>query len=69
MTITLTFVLGLLVATVAFASLATRLRVPYAILLVLGGLALGFLPGLPSVNLDPELILFFFLPPLVYSSA
>ena len=69
MTTTLTLILGLLVATVVFASLATRLRVPYAILLVLGGLVLGFLPGLPSVTLDPELILFLFLPPLVYSSA
>lgn len=69
MTTTLTLVLGLLVATVVLASLATRLRVPYAILLVLGGAALGFLPGLPTVKLDPELILFFFLPPLVYSSA
>lgn len=69
MTATIILVLGLLVATVVFASLATRLRVPYAILLVLGGALLGFLPGLPEVNLNPELILFLFLPPLVYSSA
>jgi CPA1 family monovalent cation:H+ antiporter len=69
MTATITLVLGLLVATVVFASLATRLQVPYAILLVLGGALLGFLPGLPEVDLNPELILFLFLPPLVYSSA
>jgi Kef-type K+ transport system membrane component KefB len=69
MTTTITLVLGLLVATVVFASLATRLQVPYAILLVLGGALLGFLPGLPEVELNPELILFLFLPPLVYSSA
>ena len=62
-------VFALLVAVVALASLATRLRVPYAILLVLGGLALGFVPGLPVVTLDPALVLFLFLPPLIYSSA
>ena len=39
------------------------------ILLVLGGLVLSFLPGLPTITLDPALILFLFLPPLIYSSA
>jgi monovalent cation/hydrogen antiporter len=62
-------VFTLLVAVVALASLATRLRVPYAILLVLGGLVLGFVPGLPSVTLDPAVVLFLFLPPLIYFSA
>ncbi|HEV8190923.1 MAG TPA: Na+/H+ antiporter [Ktedonobacterales bacterium] len=62
-------VFTLLVAVVMLASLATRLRVPYAILLVLGGLVLGFVPGLPTVTLDPALVLFLFLPPLIYSSA
>src|SRR6266568_2066181 len=66
---TITIVLGLLVTTLVFASLATRLRIPYAILLVLGGALLGFLPGLPEMNLSGDVILFLFLPPLVYSSA
>lgn len=69
MTTTITLVLALLVATVVCAIMATRLRVPYAIVLVLGGALLSLLPGLPAVALDPELILFLFLPPLVYSSA
>src|SRR5262249_40069656 len=59
----------LLVAVVVLASLATQLRVPYAILLVLGGLVLGFVPGLPTVTLDPAVVLFLFLPPLIYFSA
>jgi CPA1 family monovalent cation:H+ antiporter len=59
----------LLVAVVALASVATRLQLPYPILLMLGGLALGFVPGLPPVTLDPALILFLFLPPLIYTSA
>src|SRR6266566_3083575 len=66
---TISLLFGLLVAIVALATLATRLRLPYAILLVLGGLLLGFVPGLPSITLDPELILVLFLPPLIYSSA
>jgi monovalent cation/hydrogen antiporter len=51
------------------ATLATRLGVPYPILLVLGGSALGFVPGLPPVALDPELVFLLFLPPLLYVSA
>ena len=69
MTATITLVLALLAATVVCSSLATRLRVPYAIVLVLAGALLSLLPGLPAVELNPDLILFLFLPPLVYSSA
>src|SRR5271166_2496351 len=60
---------GLFVAVVALAAIATWTRLPYAILLVLGGLALGFMPGLPRITLNPDLVLLLFLPPLVYSSA
>lgn len=69
MTTTITLVLALLAATVVCASLATHLRMPYAIVLVLAGAGLSLIPGLPSVALSPDLILFLFLPPLVYSSA
>src|SRR3989440_114274 len=69
MSSTVTLFFSLLVAIVALTAVATRLRLPYVILLVLGGLALGFVPGLPDVKLDPELVLFLFLPPLIYSSA
>jgi len=66
---TITLVFGLLAAIVALATVATRFRIPYAVLLVLGGLLMGFIPGLPTIELNPDLILFLFLPPLVYSSA
>ena len=69
MSATLSLLFGLLVAIVVLATLASRLRLPYAILLVLGGLLLGFVPGLPSIALNPELVLVLFLPPLIYSSA
>src|SRR5215213_5798454 len=62
-------VIGLLVVVAVLATLATRLRVPYPILFVLGGSVLGFVPGLPRVKLDPELVFLLFLPPLLYVSA
>ncbi len=58
-----------LVAVIALATLAQRLAIPYPILLVLGGVALGFAPGLPSVTFDPGLIFVLFVPPLVFSAA
>jgi CPA1 family monovalent cation:H+ antiporter len=62
-------ILGLLVAVTVLATLASRIEVPYPILLVLGGLVLGFLPGLPRVELPPDLVFLIFLPPLLYVAA
>ncbi|MBA2713880.1 MAG: cation:proton antiporter, partial [Rubrobacteraceae bacterium] len=62
-------VIGLLVVVAVLATLAGRLKVPYPILLVVGGSALGLVPGLPQVELDPELVFLLFLPPLLYVSA
>ena len=42
---------------------------PYPILLVVGGSLVGFAPGVPDVELDPELVLFIFLPPLLFNAA
>jgi Na+/H+ antiporter len=63
-----TFLL-LLVAIAAVGVVAKRANVPPAILLVLTGLALALVPGLPAVRLAPELVLLLVLPPLIYSSA
>jgi monovalent cation/hydrogen antiporter len=60
---------GLLLGVGVLVVLAPVLRIPYPILLVLGGLALAFVPGLPEFELRPEVILLGFLPPLLYSSA
>ena len=49
--------------------LSRLVRIPYPILFVLGGLALGFFPGLPDIVLEPELVFVAFLPPLLYASA
>ena len=61
--------LGLLIGLGALLAVAPIARVPYPILMVLGGLVLSFLPGLPDFELPPELVLVAFLPPLLYSSA
>jgi EmrB/QacA subfamily drug resistance transporter len=59
---------GLLVAVAGLSALARLLSVPYPIMLVLGGAVAGFVPGLPRVRLDPEVVLVVFLPPLLYGS-
>ena len=61
--------LGLLIAITALAVLARAVRVPYPIMLTAGGLALGLIPGLPQVEVDPDIVLLIFLPPLLYAAA
>jgi Na+/H+ antiporter len=63
---TLVFLLAV-IAAVAFA--ATRLKVPPSILLVLTGVFLALIPGLPTVEIAPEFVLLVLLPPIIYSSA
>lgn len=60
---------GLFISVLAVNLLAERLSLPYPILLVLGGLLLGLIPGIPEVELEPDLVLVVFLPPLLYFAA
>jgi monovalent cation/hydrogen antiporter len=57
---------GLLIAAIPLVGLARRWQIPYPIVLVIGGLVLGFVPGLPRIELPPDLVLLIFLPPLLY---
>jgi CPA1 family monovalent cation:H+ antiporter len=59
----------LFVAAAGLNALANWLRVPYPIPLVLGGLLLGLIPGIPNIRLSPSLVLLVFLPPLLYAAA
>ncbi len=59
----------LLIAIAAVGVVAKRSNIPPAILLVLTGVVLALVPGLPAVRLAPELVLLLVLPPLIYSSA
>src|SRR5919112_4928223 len=61
--------LMLMLAVGGLSVLAGAVRAPYPILLVLGGLVLGFLPGVPPAELPPDLVLVLFLPPLLYQAA
>ena len=61
-------VLILLIAATALAILARRLGIPYPILLVIGGLVLGLVPGLPRVELEPDLVFLLFLPPILFGA-
>src|SRR5690349_17501153 len=58
--------LGLLVFILVLAIAAKRMRMAYPIVLVLGGLAISQVPGLPPVRLDPEIFFLLILPPLLY---
>ena len=60
---------GLLLAVAVLALLARKLHIPYPVFFVIGGLLLGWIPGLPPVRLDPELVFLFFLPPLLFPAA
>jgi Na+/H+ antiporter len=62
-------IVGLLVAVAGLSALARWLSIPYPIVLVVGGALVGFVPGLPEVRLDPEVVLVIFLPPLLYGAA
>ena len=58
----------LFAAVAALVVVARKLDLPYPVVLVLAGLALSFIPHLPEVKLDPNLVFFFFLPPPFFSA-
>ncbi|HMC68804.1 MAG TPA: cation:proton antiporter, partial [Mycobacteriales bacterium] len=62
-------VLGLLVLASAVATFAERLSIPAPSLLVLAGLVVGLLPGVPDVHVTPQLVSLVVLPPLLYAAA
>ncbi|HEX9635215.1 MAG TPA: Na+/H+ antiporter [Candidatus Limnocylindria bacterium] len=62
-------VLGLLVLVALLSVVARRVGVPYPILMTLGGLVLGLVPGVPRVELPPEVVFLLFLPPILFAAA
>jgi CPA1 family monovalent cation:H+ antiporter len=63
------FLILLLIVTLIVALLSRRLRVPYTLLLVIVGFVVGFVPFLPNEHIDPNLILYVFIPALLFEGA
>lgn len=61
--------LALLIAVAALVTIARRLGIVYPVFLVIGGLVLGLVPGIPRIRIDPDLIFLIVLPPLLYIAA
>jgi len=65
----LPFLLAMIAAIVLLNTLANKLKIAYPILLVVAGLLVGFFPGLPILRINPDLIFFIFLPPLLFEAS
>lgn len=63
------FYLGIVVLIVLLTLLSRRIKIAYPVILVLSGLGISFIPGIPTLYIDPELIFIIFLPPLLYQAA
>ena len=63
----LEIVILLLAVVLALTTIAQKIFIPYPILLVIGGLILGVIPGLPTVTLSPDLVFLVFLPPILWA--
>jgi CPA1 family monovalent cation:H+ antiporter len=63
------FYLSLIIAIVLLIMLANKIKVAYPVLLVVAGLLISFIPNIPVIKIDPELIFIIFLPPLLYEAA
>jgi len=62
-------ILGLLLIVMLLVMLAQKIKIAYPIFLVLAGLGISFIPGVPVLKLDPDIIFLIFLPPLLYEAA
>lgn len=65
----LPFLLAMVAVIVLLQMLAAKLKIAYPILLVVAGLLVSFIPGLPQVRINPDLIFFIFLPPLLFEAS
>lgn len=63
------FYLGLVMVVIFAIMLAKKLKIAYPILLVIAGLLISLIPGIPTIKIEPELIFIIFLPPLLYEAA
>ena len=64
-----TIVILIMAVMIILSSVADKVRLPYPILLISAGIGLGFIPGMPDVELNPAIVFLIFLPPLLYDAA
>jgi len=64
-----TIVIFILVVMIGLSSVADHIKIPYPVLLIIGGIAVGFIPSLRPIDINPEIIFLIFLPPLLYDAA
>ncbi|TDO22847.1 Na+/H+ antiporter [Pedobacter duraquae] len=69
MTETIIPYLGIVIVILLLVTLAQKIKIAYPVMLVVGGLLISLLPGLPQIKINPELIFIVFLPPLLYDAA
>src|SRR5690349_3612980 len=62
-------VIILLAVVTALAEVTDKVKIPYPILLVLTGIGIGLVPGLPPIQLHPDVVFLIFLPPILYAAA
>jgi len=62
-------VIFILAVMIGLSAIADKIRIPYPILLISAGIAIGFIPSLPVIEISPEVIFLIFLPPLLYDAA
>ncbi len=62
-------IIFILAVMIGLSAVAGKIKLPYPVLLISAGIAIGFIPGLPHVELAPEVVLLIFLPPLLYDAA
>lgn len=65
----LVLIIALILAICILIMVSQRVKVAYPIMLVLGGVAMSFIPGMPRFNINPDLIFLVFLPPILYEAA
>lgn len=65
----LILILVLLLGVTILVMVGHKLKISYPIFLVLAGLIIGFIPGIPHLTVDPDIIFLLFLPPLLYEAA
>jgi Na+/H+ antiporter len=62
-------VLIILAIMIGLSAIADKIRIPYPVLLIVAGIGIGFIPGLPDVELNPDIVFLIFLPPLLFDAA